>query len=155
MRGFGGLQKKKGFIRKVERRKRPDLPGSISSSDSSRSKKATTTQGKAPIFRGHFICLVHLSFKFGVGDVVTLQFMLRRTEPHANVHFFASSLVIRIIPKDDTFSVSIIASNSRAQVSASPMCGVFISCHGGRTRAESAIGHGVIFNFTSSMDKEA
>ena len=140
VRGFGGLQKKKGFIRKVERRKLPDLPGSPSSG-SSRSKKATTTQGKAPIFRGHFICLVHLSFKFGVGDVVTLQFMLRRTEPHANVHFFASSLVIRIIPKDDTFSVSIIASNLGAQVSASPMCGVFIARHGGRTRAESAVGN--------------
>ena len=78
-----------------------------------------------------------------------------RTGTHANAHFFASSRVIRIIPEDDTFSVSIIASNLRTQVSASPICGVFISRHGGRTRAESAVGHGAIFNFTSSMDKEA
>ena len=117
------------------------MPGSIPSSDGSRSRKAITTQGKAPIFRGHFICLVHLRFKFVVGDVVTPQFMLRRTEPDANVHFFASSLVIRVIPKDDTFGVSIIASNLGAQVSASPICGVFIARHGRRTRTESAVGH--------------
>ena len=87
---------------------------------------------------------------------MTLQFMLRsRTGTDANAHFLASSRVIRIIPKDDTFSVAIIASNLGAQVSASPMCGVFIARHGGRTRAESAVGHGAIFNFTSSMDKEA
>ena len=75
---------------------------------------------------------------------MALQFMLRRTEPHANVHFFASSLVIRIIPKDDTLSVSIIASHLGAYVSASPICGVFIAHHGGRTRVDSAVGHGNI-----------
>ena len=108
-------------------------------------KQAITTRGKAQIFCGHFICLVHLSFKFGVGDVVTLQFMLpSRTGTDAKAHFFASSRVIRTILEDDTFSVPIIASNLRTQVSASPLCGVFISRHSRRTRAGSAVGHGNI-----------
>ena len=80
-----------------------------------------------------------------VGDVVTLQFMLpSRTGTDTKAHFLASSRVIRIIPEDDTFSVSIIASNLRTQVSASPLCGVFISRHSRRTRAGSAVGHGNI-----------
>lgn len=76
---------------------------------------------------------------------MTLQFMLpSRTGTDAKAHFFASSRVIRTILEDDTFSVSIIASNLRTQVSASPLCGVFISRHGRRTRAGSAVGHGNI-----------
>ena len=43
-----------------------------------------------------------------VGDVVTLQFMLQsRTGTHANVHFFASSRVVRIIPRGDAFQAAV------------------------------------------------
>ena len=43
-----------------------------------------------------------------VGDVVTLQFMLpSRTGTHTNAHFFASSRVVRIIPRGDAFQAAV------------------------------------------------
>jgi hypothetical protein len=43
-----------------------------------------------------------------VGDVVTLQFMLQsRTGTRANVHFFASSRVVRIIPRGNAFQAAV------------------------------------------------
>jgi hypothetical protein len=43
-----------------------------------------------------------------VEDPVTLQVMLQsKTETRANVHFLASSRVIRIIPKDDKFQTPV------------------------------------------------
>src|SRR5664280_1387009 len=43
-----------------------------------------------------------------VEDFVTLQFMLQsKTGAHANVHFFASSRVVRIIPRGDAFQSAV------------------------------------------------
>ena len=43
-----------------------------------------------------------------VGDFVTLQFMLQaKIGTLANVHFFASAKVVRIIPKDDAFQIAV------------------------------------------------
>ncbi|MGO9377121.1 MAG: PilZ domain-containing protein [Dissulfurispiraceae bacterium] len=43
-----------------------------------------------------------------VGEVVTIQFMLQsKTGTLTNVHFFASAEVVRVIPEDNTFQVSV------------------------------------------------
>ena len=43
-----------------------------------------------------------------VGDFVTLQFMLQsKTGTRANVHFLASSRIVRIIPRGDAFQSAV------------------------------------------------
>ena len=43
-----------------------------------------------------------------VGDFVTLQFMLQsKTGTRANVHFLASSRIVRIIPRGDAFQAAV------------------------------------------------
>lgn len=43
-----------------------------------------------------------------VGDFVTLQFMLQsKTGILANVHFFATAKIVRIIPKENTFQTAV------------------------------------------------
>jgi len=58
--------------------------------------------------------------QFAPGDIVALQFMLQsKTEKRANVHFFASARVIRIIPKGDAFRTAvefIIDENIREEI---------------------------------------
>ena len=46
--------------------------------------------------------------QLNVGDFVSFQFMLQlKSGTHSNIHFFASSRVIRIIPKADTYQIAV------------------------------------------------
>jgi len=91
---MGGAEKRK--YERVDAKVKVKLPG-----DASLTECTTSNVSAGGLF---FDSMRQLT----VGDLVTLQFMLQsKTETRANVHFFASSRVIRIIPKNDTFQAAV------------------------------------------------
>ena len=91
---MGGAEKRK--YERVDAKVKVKLPG-----DASLTECTTSNVSAGGLF---FDSMRQLT----VGEIVTFQFMLQsKTGTLTNVHFVASAKVVRIIPKDNTFQISV------------------------------------------------